>query len=92
MAKTSVLNIRVEPETKKEIEELYSKFGITVSDAVNIFFHQSLMQGGLPFQMQVPSRQFNAETIEAMKEGEKIIKAGESRFENVDDMFKDLGI
>ncbi|MEL7563342.1 MAG: type II toxin-antitoxin system RelB/DinJ family antitoxin [Dehalobacterium sp.] len=43
MAKTAVINIRTEEETKKKIENLFSQFGITVSDAVNIFFHQSLM-------------------------------------------------
>lgn len=92
MAKTSILNIRTEPETKKAIEDLYSKFGITVSDAVNIFFHQSLMLGGLPFQMQIPPQSFNRETVEAMKEGNEILKSGKGRFETADEMFDDLGI
>jgi len=64
LAKTTNINIRTEPEVKHKIENLFSQFGITVSDAVNIFFHQSLMQGGLPFQMQVP--QYNAETLAAI--------------------------
>jgi DNA-damage-inducible protein J len=64
MAKTTNINIRTEPEIKQRVENLFSQFGITVSDAVNIFFHQSLMQGGLPFQMQVP--EYNAETLAAI--------------------------
>ena len=64
VAKTTNINIRTEPEVKQRIESLFSQFGITVSDAVNIFFHQSLMQGGLPFQMQIP--RFNDETIAAI--------------------------
>lgn len=32
------------------------------------------------------------ETIEAMIEGEKILRLGESRFANADEMFDDLGI
>ena len=64
MAKTTNINIRTEPEIKQRIENLFSQFGITVSDAVNIFFHQSLMQGGLPFQMQIP--EYNAETLAAI--------------------------
>ena len=64
MAKTANINIRTEPDLKFKIENLYSQFGITVSDAVNIFFHQSIMQGGLPFQMQIP--EFNAETLAAI--------------------------
>ena len=37
MAKTAMINIRIEPEIKADIEKLFSSFGITVSDAVNIF-------------------------------------------------------
>jgi len=64
MAKTTNINIRTEPEVKKKIEYLYSQFGITVSDAVNMFFHQSIMQGGIPFQVIIP--EYNAETLAAI--------------------------
>ena len=36
MAKTANLNIRMDPEIKAEAEALFSTFGMTVSDAVNI--------------------------------------------------------
>ena len=70
MAKTSVINIRTDAETKKSIEKLYAAFGISISDAVNIFFKKSLMQNGLPFEMQLP--RYNAETIAAMEEADTI--------------------
>jgi DNA-damage-inducible protein J len=66
MAKTANLNIRIDPETKKGAERLFSGFGITVTDAVNIFLRQSLMVGGLPFAMKIP--RYNAETEAAIKE------------------------
>ncbi len=37
MSKTAVINIRTDNDTKRAIEDLYSAFGISVSDAVNIF-------------------------------------------------------
>lgn len=52
MAKTASINVRTEPDIKKRAEELFGSFGITVSDAINIFLHVSLMKGGLPFDMQ----------------------------------------
>lgn len=64
MIETINLNIKTEPEILQRIETLFSQFGITVSDAVNIFFHQSLMQGGLPFTVHIP--EYNKETFEAM--------------------------
>ncbi|MDR2132504.1 MAG: hypothetical protein LBP30_04070 [Clostridiales Family XIII bacterium] len=44
MAKTSTVTICTDNETKKEIEYLYGRFGLTVSDAVNIFFNKSIWQ------------------------------------------------
>lgn len=66
MAKTANINIRIDPETKAGAEQLFAKFGITLTDAVNIFLHQSLMVGGLPFDMKLPS--YYAETEAAMQE------------------------
>ncbi|MDR2162234.1 MAG: type II toxin-antitoxin system RelB/DinJ family antitoxin [Desulfovibrio sp.] len=70
MPKTANLNIRIDPETKSGAERLFSTFGITVTDAVNIFLRQSLMVGGLPFEMKHP--RFNAETEAAMREARDI--------------------
>ena len=45
MAKTANINIRIEPETKATAEKLFSSFGITITDAINIFlFIVSLYQ------------------------------------------------
>ena len=89
MAKTSVINIRIEAETKKQIENLFSNFGITVSDAVNIFFHQSLIQGGLPFQMQLSKP--NADTIAAINDVNNNLNMSRT-LENVDELMKDLNV
>ena len=53
MPKTASLNIRIDPETKAGAEKLYAKFGITITDAVNMFLRQSLIDGGLPFRPNV---------------------------------------
>ena len=87
MAKTSIINIRTEAETKKQIENLFLKFGISVSDAVNIFFHQSLMNGGLPFKMELPKP--NAETIASMEDVNNNLNMSRT-FDNVDELMKDL--
>ena len=71
MAKTSSLNIRLDPEIKSAADSIFSRFGITVADAVNIFLHKSIMIGGLPFDMTLPKP--NAETIAAIREADDII-------------------
>ena len=87
MPKTSIINIRTEPEIKKQVESLFLKFGISVSDAVNIFFRQSLMQGGLPFQMQLPKP--NPETIAAIEDVNNNRNMSRT-FDSVDELMKDL--
>lgn len=69
MAKTATLNIRTDPEIKAQAERIYRDFGITLTDAVNIFLRKSVMEGGLPFDMRQP----NAETLAAMREAEDIL-------------------
>ena len=90
MAKTAVLNVRIDSQVKAEVEKLYAKFGITVTDAINIFLHQSLNEGGLPFELK--TRIPNTETLAAMKETEEMIKFGDKGVDNIDDVFKKLGI
>lgn len=38
MAKTANINVRIDPETKAGAEKLFASFGITVTDAINIFY------------------------------------------------------
>lgn len=89
MAKNSVINIRTDAETKQAIETLFAQFGITVSDAVNIFFRKSLMEGGLPFEVKQP--RFNRETEEAIQEA-RAITTGKTPApaQSVDDFFENL--
>lgn len=74
MAKTANINIRIDPLIKADAEELFGGFGITVTDAVNMFLHQSLMVGGLPFELKQP--RYNAVTEQAMAEA-RAIQRGE---------------
>ncbi|MCL2204520.1 MAG: type II toxin-antitoxin system RelB/DinJ family antitoxin [Defluviitaleaceae bacterium] len=70
MAKTANINIRIEPEVKSSVDGIYSRFGLTVADAVKIFLHKSIMVGGLPFDLTLP--RYNDETLVAMQEARDI--------------------
>lgn len=52
MPKTANINVRIDPQIKKEAEYVFSSFGITLSDAINIFLRKSIMHGGLPFELR----------------------------------------
>ena len=91
MAKTAVINIRVDPTTKAGAEELFSQFGITVTDAVNLFLHQSLIVGGIPFEIK--QLRYNAETEAAMQEARDIMsgKLVRKTYQSVAEMNADIG-
>lgn len=53
MAKTSSIFARVDPEIKEQAEMVLNKLGIPMSNAVNIFLRQVVMQNGLPFDVKI---------------------------------------
>ena len=89
MPKSANINIRIDPDLKARVEKLYGSFGLSVTDAINIFLHVSLMEGGLPFAVRKP--RYNKETETAMQEARDIMagKVEAKRYSTVEDMFDD---
>jgi addiction module RelB/DinJ family antitoxin len=52
MSHTSVLQIRVETELKKEADDLFSDIGLDTPSAVRLFLKQSVSQNCIPFQLK----------------------------------------
>ena len=69
---TTPTQIRIDIEIKKQASELFSTLGLDLSSAVNLFLHQCVLRGGLPFAVEVPK--YNQETLEAMREAKQISK------------------
>lgn len=90
MSKTANINIRIDPETKAVAEKLFASFGITVTDAINIFLRKSIMEGGLPFEMK--QLRYNAETEAAMQEARAIINGNVSTksYSSARELFSEL--
>ncbi|MDD6127664.1 MAG: type II toxin-antitoxin system antitoxin, RelB/DinJ family, partial [Veillonellaceae bacterium] len=42
------MTIRMDPEIKKESQELFRSLGLDMTTAINLFLRQSLMHRGLP--------------------------------------------
>jgi DNA-damage-inducible protein J len=88
MAKSTSMYIRIDPQLKVDVEAIYSRYGMSLTEAINVFLYQSRNIGGLPFDLR-PSIP-NAETLAAMKEGDEIVKSGKGRFKSADDLLKEL--
>ena len=51
-------------EVKKKAKEILSRYGLSLSDAVNIFLTQVVLEKGIPFRIRIP----NKETQKVLKE------------------------
>lgn len=60
-AKTDMFRMRINPDIRRSLEAVYAKNGLTLTDAVNVFFQQSLNTGGFPFSVTAD----NAELVKA---------------------------
>ena len=57
-SKTATFQMRINPDVKKQAEEVFAAYGLTLTEAVNIFIHQSLCEGGLPFVLSPGNREY----------------------------------
>jgi len=90
MAKTDTLHIRIEPEVKKNAENTLNKLGLSTSEAINIFLHQVILTGGLPFDVILP--RYNTETEVAMQEARDIAsgKVSTKGYASAKELFEEL--
>ena len=54
MSKSSSIYTRVEPEVKEQVEQVLSKLGIPMANAINLFLHQIILRNGIPFDVTLP--------------------------------------
>ena len=90
LAKDTNFNMRMNHQKKADLENLYTQLGMTLSEAVNTFFENSLLVGGLPFDVQLPK--YNKETEDAMQEARNIMsgKVKAKSYSSARELFKEL--
>lgn len=47
--KTASFQMRINPEVKRKVEDIYARQGLSLTDAFNMFIQQTLNMEGLPF-------------------------------------------
>ncbi|MCH3909316.1 MAG: type II toxin-antitoxin system RelB/DinJ family antitoxin [Bacilli bacterium] len=46
------ITVRLDPETKRQAQELFDDLGISLSSAVNLFLKQAIREGKIPFEIK----------------------------------------
>ena len=86
MQKTATINVKTDKELKAKVENIFSKLGISPSDAINMFYSQVLISNGLPFEVSLEPSKNLANSIKELEEGKV------TRYKNTLEMMKDLKI
>lgn len=80
--KTGTFQMRINPEIKAHVENIYANCGMTLTDAINAFLQQSINVEGLPFLVTQNSKealreQAISKLMLELKKGEDSIKTDE---------------
>ena len=67
---TTPTQIRIDADIKKQATALFNELGLDMSSAVNLFLHQCVLRGGLPFNVEMPH--YSQHTLDAMNEARRI--------------------
>ena len=67
---TTPTQVRIDADIKREATALFADLGLDMSGAVNLFLHQCVLRGGLPFAVEIP--QYSDKTLSAMAEARRI--------------------
>lgn len=62
MARTTMINFRIDEEVKKDMEDVCSKMGLTMTAALNIFINKVTMERRIPFEITADPDPFYSES------------------------------
>ena len=64
-------NVYLDKENKEKAQEIFKKYGMGISDAINIFLSQVVMEKGIPFKIKIPN-ETTLKTIKEVQEGKNM--------------------
>ena len=84
MAKTAVIQTRVDPAVKHDAQIILKKLNISMSEAISMYLSQITLHNGIPFEIKLP----NDVTAEVLKDSER----GKAlhKVDSVDALFQEL--
>ena len=81
MAQTTMVNFRMDSNTKKEVEEICSSMGLSMTAAINVFLNKVRMERRIPFEITADPDPFYSESnIKHLESIIADIEAGKAHF------------
>jgi DNA-damage-inducible protein J len=86
MAKEAMIRARIEPHLKAEAESIFEELGLSITEAITLFYKQVKLNRGLPFEVRIPN-QTTAKTFRDTDARRKVVRCKGKR-----EMFDKLGL
>ena len=67
MNKSAAISTRIDPDLKRDAEQVFTELGVTPSQAISMFYRQVVLQRGLPFEVKVPNRQYGSVQVSRVR-------------------------
>ncbi len=69
MSNSSLIQIRVDDQLKREVTDIYEQLGLDLPTAIRMFLKKSVITRGIPFEATLPERTMTEqEALEALRE------------------------
>lgn len=96
MAQTNI-SIRIDEEVKREAEALFSKLGLTLSAATNVFYRQAVQTQSIPFPLKITetspkllARKEFGQTVKDIQEQSVINGTSEMPLDEINDIIAEV--
>ncbi len=87
MAQTTMVNFRMDIEAKKEVEEICSKMGLTMTSAINVFLSKVRMERRIPFEITADTDSFySSSNMAQLRKADQQIKDGKVVIKTIEEL------
>ena len=84
MAKTAIIQTRVDPVVKNKAQIILKRLNISMSEAISMYLSQITLHNGIPFEIKIP----NEVTVKALEDAEN--GKNINQVDSVDELFQEL--
>lgn len=84
------VTVRVDESTKERAAQIAEDFGFDLSSVTRAFYRQIVRENRIPLTLSYGEP--NRESLESLREAERLVERGTSRFASADEMFDASGI
>ena len=93
--KTANVNVRIDQNVKTQAEAILSRIGLPRSVAIDAFYRQIIIHGGIPFSLTIPESKLPAYDEMSVAEFNQMMAAGLAQAKaddsfDMDEVFEEL--